>query len=70
MNKRLRLLVLFTLPALASCGGFSLNYIVEGKIPLFSLKIIMNTGIVNLKMLHLKKLMLLLKRLCHLVTLE
>ena len=30
MKKRLRLLILFTLPALASCGGFSLNYIVEG----------------------------------------
>ncbi len=30
MNKKLRPLLLLMLPALASCGGFSLNYIVEG----------------------------------------
>ncbi len=30
MNKKNRLLMLFVLPALSSCGGFSLNYIVEG----------------------------------------
>jgi hypothetical protein len=30
MNKKFRSLILFTLPALASCGGFSLDYIVEG----------------------------------------
>ena len=30
MNKKLRQLILLVLPALASCGGFSLDYIVEG----------------------------------------
>lgn len=30
MNKKNRLLILLALPALSSCGGFSLDYIVEG----------------------------------------